>query len=216
MKLIKIDTQEIFTRSELISFFEASGIDISIPSDLSSVDLSEFGFAFINPASPPEVPLDQVAFLTDGAIFAAGKYYEMWDSRQKTPEEFQKDKDGFSSKVEADLASAFSGGFTVPFGTLQGQVLQTRGLEDRTNWLTSQAAYSAAMMGGHGAVLGASFRTASNETFTVTYQEGFNVLLAMADWGKTIMSISWNLKDQIKNASTYEELLAIDLDGPWQ
>lgn len=215
MKLIKNSNYEIITLTEFLNGVNNDGIELSLPSNIKDVDLSEFGVSIVRSSLPPETSINEVAYNTEEIEIINGEFYEKWAIREKTEEEFNTDKESLKLAVEASLANAFANGFTVPFGTLQGQVLQTRNLEDRTNWLTSQAAYSAAIMGGQGAVEGAAFRTVSNETFTVTYQEGFNILLVMADWGKTIMGISWNLKDQIKNASNYDELLAIDLEGPW-
>lgn len=112
---------------------------------------------------------------------------------------------------------AFREGFTVSnTGTaLDGHVLQTRDIEDRTNWLTSQAAYAAAVTGGFGAAPGATFRTAANATVTLTFMQGMNVLLAMADWGKQIMGNSWALKDAIDAAEDGDALDAIDIGAGW-
>lgn len=119
--------------------------------------------------------------------------------------------------VNARRDACFVAGFAVS-GTdtaLDGEVLQTRGIEDRTNWLTSQAAYAAAVAGGHGAVEGATFRTDSNQTITVTYATGLNVLLAMAAWGKSVMGRSWTLKDEAAAATTKAELDAINIETGW-
>lgn len=117
--------------------------------------------------------------------------------------------------VSAKLNAVLSGGFTVPTGAMAGKVLQTRNLEDRTNWLISQASYSAAVACGQGAVEGAKFRTEDNETFTVTFAEGLNVLVAMAEWGASCMRPSWTLKDAIAAASDITALDAIDIDTGW-
>ena len=113
------------------------------------------------------------------------------------------------------LASKFEIGFTVPAGAMQGAVLQTRSLEDRTNWLTSQASYSTMVAMGRGNEAGANFRDSSNVTHTVTFSEGLSVLLAMAKWGADVMGRSWALKDQIIAAATLAELDAIDIGAGW-
>jgi hypothetical protein len=112
---------------------------------------------------------------------------------------------------------AFRAGFTVAgTGTaLDGHVLQTRDIEDRTNWLTSQAAYAAAVAGGFGASPGATFRTAANATIDLTFMQGMNALLAMADWGKQVMGHSWSLKDAVADAADEEALDAIDIGAGW-
>lgn len=107
------------------------------------------------------------------------------------------------------------GGYSHAFGAEGVHVLQTRGPDDKINWLTSQAAYAAAVAGGHGSVAGASFRSAENATFTVTYTEGLNALLGMAAWGSAIYGRSWALKDEIAAASDEAALDAIDVETGW-
>lgn len=111
----------------------------------------------------------------------------------------------------------FAAGFPVSgTGTaLDGQTLQTRDESDKINWLTSQAAYSAAIAGGAGSVEGANFRTVSNATVTLTYTQGLNVLLAMAAWGKDIMGNSWVLKDAVADAEDGDALDLIDVEAGW-
>lgn len=127
-----------------------------------------------------------------------------------------------SLAVDERLGQAFLGGFTVPSGTtpalpasLVGHVLQTRNVTDRTNWLTSQAAYSAQVSAGNGSAMEASFRDADNVTVTVSYSDGLNTLLAMAAWGKALFQNSWSLKDQIAAAADKATLDAIDITTGW-
>lgn len=114
----------------------------------------------------------------------------------------------------------FSKGFSVTSDistALAGKFLQVRDVEDRTNWLTSQVSYAAAISAGLGETVGARFRTVSNETIEVSYSEGYNVLLKMADWGASIMHRCWILKDAINAATNPEELSAImsTLEDGW-
>lgn len=121
------------------------------------------------------------------------------------------------NQIEARASAAFQGGFKPTTPSLTGHVLQCRDIEDRTNWLTSQVSYSAAISAGAGAVVGASFRTAANVTVTTTYQEGSDVLLAMAQWGADIMARAWALKDAAAAAADIFELDAVlaELDAGW-
>lgn len=126
----------------------------------------------------------------------------------------------YIDRVNMRLAQEFFGGFTVPVGVggpLAGSLLQTRNLDDRTNWLTSQAAYSAQISAGNGAVVGATFRNANNQTITCTFSEGHSTLLAMAGWGSDIFKRSWALKDALTAATTWSEMDTIiaDLDNGW-
>ena len=111
-----------------------------------------------------------------------------------TPEE---QRAALRAAIEAHAAAAFARGYAPAHVAFAGQRLQTRDVEDRTNWLTSQASYAAAVAAGAGDVVDATFRTAANATVTVTYAEGLDVLLGMAAWGRTIMARSWELKDAI-------------------
>jgi hypothetical protein len=117
--------------------------------------------------------------------------------------------------INAKLATILTGGYTVQSGDMAGKVLQTRNLEDRTNWLVSQASYSAAVGAGQGAVEAAKFRTSDNSTFTLTYADGLNVLLAMAAWGASAMDNSWALKDAVRAAEDETALDAVDIEAGW-
>jgi len=88
-------------------------------------------------------------------------------------------------------------------------------VEDRTNWLTSQAIYTQQVVGGNGATQGAYFRTKSNETFNITYQEGLDTLNAMAAWGASLMGYSWALKDEVSEAEIEEDINNIDITTGW-
>lgn len=120
-----------------------------------------------------------------------------------------------AASVDRRRDAAFAAGFTPSSGPLAGKALQTRNLDDRTNWLTSQAAYAAAVASGAGNVVDATFRTSDNETVICTYAEGLQTLLAMAAWGKAVMGASWNLKDAISAAADLTSLAAIDIEAGW-
>jgi len=113
------------------------------------------------------------------------------------------------------LAEAFAVGFTPEQGPMKGHTLQVRDQDDKTNWLTSQAAYSSAIAAGAGELPGATFRTAANRTIGCTFEEGHATLLDMAAWGQTLMGCSWRLKDAVVAATTIDELDAIDIEEGW-
>ena len=107
-------------------------------------------------------------------------------------------------------------GYTVETGVMAGHVLQCRTTgEDRTNWLTSQGAYKAAIDAGAGAVIGAKFRTKANVNFDLTYDEGYAVILAMAAWGSLVVARAWALSDLIEDAADHAALDAIDIAVDW-
>ncbi len=131
------------------------------------------------------------------------------------PDTFEGRQAAKRAAVNARLNSLLTGGYTVEAGTMAGEVLQTRNLEDRTNWLISQASYSAAVAAGHGEAAGAVFRTAANGTYTLSFAEGLSVLLAMAAWGAVCMGRSWDLKDAIEAAEDDGALDAVDIEAGW-
>lgn len=130
-----------------------------------------------------------------------------------TPLEFLKIK--ARKRVDMILAQKFSSGFVVPSGVMEGQTLQTGTVTDRTNWITSHAMYAQAVLAGIGEEQGAVFRTKSDETFNLTYQEGLNVLNGMAEWGKSVMNRSWQVKDEINSCNTDNEILEVDVHSGW-
>jgi hypothetical protein len=120
--------------------------------------------------------------------------------------------------IEAHRDALLAGGFTVPqsaSAALAGKVLQTRDSDDRTNWLVSQASYSAAVAAGSGATVAAKFRSADNVTVTISYAEGLDVLLAMAAWGAAVMDHSWALKDALAAAADAAAVDAIGIEADW-
>lgn len=118
-----------------------------------------------------------------------------------------------SAQVDTKRDAKLTGGYTHDFGgTIGVKVLQTRDADDKLNWLTSQAAYSAAVAGGQGATMGANFRAADNTTFTLSYADGLNVLLAMAAWGASVYGRSWALKDAIAAAA---DPASVDITTGW-
>lgn len=117
--------------------------------------------------------------------------------------------------VVGALAAAFAAGFSPADGPLAGHTLQVRDQDDKTNWLTSQAAYAAAIAAGAGDLKAATFRTASNETVECTFAEGHQTLLDMAAWGRTLMARSWVLKDAVAGAADMVDLDQIDTSTGW-
>jgi hypothetical protein len=120
-----------------------------------------------------------------------------------------------SALADTTSDAIFAGGYYVSAGTLAGQTLQVRDETDKTNWLASAVAYSAAIANGMGTVAGAMFRTSSNQNFTVTFNEGLQVLLSMQTWGGTIDAACWALKDRISAATDQASLDAIDVSAGW-
>lgn len=118
-------------------------------------------------------------------------------------------------KINAAFEQEFLAGFTPSTGPLTGYTLQVRNLEDRTNWLTSKSEYQSAVTNGDGAVSGAIFRSQSNETIVVTFEEGLAALKAMVAWEQTKYANLWVLKDAVAAATTREEVLSIDEGANW-
>lgn len=141
----------------------------------------------------------------------------------RTVEEHQAE---LRAAVSATLSTALNGGYSHDFGSVDAtletgetepagvRVLQTRD-EDRANWLTSQAAYSAQVAAGNGAVAGAKFRTADNAIVTLSFADGLAVLLALAAWGAEVYDHCWTLKAAIVQAADDAALDAIDIETGW-
>lgn len=130
------------------------------------------------------------------------------------PPTLQERKARMLAAVNERLAAILAGGYSHNFGGEIGiKVLQTRDIEDRTNWLTSQGAYAAAIAAEQGAVEGAVFRTEDNVIITMSYSAGHAVLLAMAAWGAGKYGQSWTLKDAISAAADDAALDAVDIES---
>lgn len=185
--------------------------DIIYPREMSDEFLETLGIYRVNHVDPPTITLFENLIEGEPEL-VDDKWYQTWVVENK---DINSVKAELKNLVNEKLNQQFQNGFTVPFGTLEGEVLQTRDVIDRTNWLTSQASYSAAVAMGYGEVANANFRTLADNTYTVTFNEGLSIILEMGKWGAHIMGNSWNLKDSIKNAETIEELKEIDIEGGW-
>lgn len=141
-----------------------------------------------------------------------GKPYRVWTLADAP---LADRKIAMRAQVNTLRDTKLTGGCVYDFGAAGVHVLQTRDADDKINWLTSQAAYGAAVAGGLGAQPGAQFRSVENATFTVSYAEGLAALLAMAAWGAAIFARSWELKDAIEAAEDAESLDAINIQADW-
>jgi hypothetical protein len=137
------------------------------------------------------------------------------DWREDVQQSLDQLKAGKRAQVGVQLTKRMSAGFTPATGPIAGKTLQVRDETDQINWLTSQAAYLAAVSAGQGAAMGATFRTADNSTITCSFSDGLNTLLAMADWGKQLYQKSWSLKDAIIAAEDQAALDAINVSAGW-
>ncbi len=125
-------------------------------------------------------------------------------------------KDARKQAVNAVKDAKFAAGYSHDFGGATGvKTLDTRGVDDRTNWLTAQALYGAQIAAGNGDVAGATIRTADNTDITLTFTNALNVVLALGANGAAIMQRSWALKNAIDAASTVAEVAAIDIESGW-
>ncbi len=182
--------------------------NVSFPANLDDETRSEYGMA---PVVATDVPEGKVSTGSTAELIE-GVWTQVHVLEDRPLEDMMAAK---KAAINVKLDAVLTGGFTVPSGTMAGKVLQTRNLEDRTNWLISQTSYSAAVAGGMGAVEGAQFRTADNSTFTVSFSEGLSVLLAMVAWGAAAMNNSWILKDAVAAAEDLTALDAIDIEAGW-
>lgn len=186
--------------------------------DFVASDISDETHEIVTGVAAPAMPFVGGGLLAyDGAwsILDDEAYAEQLDALRGAP--FAERKQAALDAVLTRRDALLAGGFTVPAETsadLGGRVLQTRNIDDRTAWLTSQAAYSAAVVAGQGALANAIFRPEDNITTTVSYAEGLNVLLAMAAWGASIYAHSWDLKDAI-DAADRVAFEAIDIENGW-
>lgn len=143
---------------------------------------------------------------------------------QINPEKLVTAEDKFAQRKAAKIEAVKSFGDTImqegfphDFGAPYGvQHLQTRNDTDRTNWLTSQAAYKAQIELGNGALPGATFRTAENNTLTLTFADAYMLLLQMAAWGAHLFQVSWAKQDEIRATEDDAALDAIDVESGWE
>lgn len=121
-----------------------------------------------------------------------------------------------SAQVDAVMFAKMSEGFPCVLGG-NPERLQLRNEVDRTNWLTFHSACRDEIANGNGDDLSPQpIRTQDNVNYSVTYSEGAALMAGLRSWAGAIMTVSWALKDTVKNAPDAAALAAIDLEGaPW-
>lgn len=164
---------------------------------------------------PPPAPAGKILTIT-GLTITKGKPTRTFVVEDPPAPSIEAGKAALRLAVDAKRDTVFAAGFTPATGPLASHTLQTRDGDDKVNWLTSQAAYSAAVMAGQGAAMGATFRTADNITIVMSFADGLSVLLSMAAWGSAVFGRSWALKDAIEAAGDDPAALdAIDITVGW-
>jgi len=108
------------------------------------------------------------------------------------------DVDSLYSQI---IAAGYPIGNNVANGTMTGQILQLDGQENKTDWLTAQMLCMIAIQNGQGNVVAFSVRPLSNQSFTISFNDGLTMLTDMATWGYEVMQYSWVLKNQILAAT---------------
>ncbi|WP_142851029.1 DUF4376 domain-containing protein [Telmatospirillum sp. J64-1] len=99
--------------------------------------------------------------------------------------------------IDAERDRRLALGYRHDFGGDYGvQVLQTRDIDDRTNWLTLDASAKTLVASGMGEHI-LHIRTEANLIIPLTASEVITVLAAMAQHGAAIMAHSWALKDAL-------------------
>ncbi len=128
--------------------------------------------------------------------------------------------------VEARLQVAFGAGFGWDFGEMAAefedgsigpagpQILQTRDVIDRTNWLILDAAAMKLIAVGAGDTA-VPVRTASNATVLIAAADCSAMLAAMTANGQAKMARSWALKNAIRQAAGIATMQAIDINEGW-
>lgn len=210
------ETGEIQTDDQFLRFLRSNNVSVpegTLPPDVIDAHGADPVFEGAQPTGEAWQHVEP-----DGVEQVSGQWRTKWKLAPDTePEDWlDRRKAARKAAVSEILNARLSGGYTHDFGGDIGpKVLQTRNIEDRTNWLTSQASYSAAVAMGAGAVVGAKFRTEDNVNVELSYAAGLQVLLAMASWGADQYGYSWALKDQILAAADEAVLDAINIAAGW-
>lgn len=211
MSYVLIENGAVAQYPYSITDLRISNPDTSFPAQPGDDCLAEFGVYPVTPSDQPAASLVEEITPAD-PILSGGNWVQQWTVDYLPLEDA---REAMRNAIDQRRDSAFEVGFTPSTGPLAGKTLQVRGDRDRTNWLTSQAAYSAAVAAGAGATVAAKFRTETDETVLLSYSDGLAVLLDMAAWGAAVMNNSWTLKDDVRDALDLAALEAIDIEVGW-
>lgn len=211
-----IETGEVLYKSAFEDRLRRNGVSIVDTGLTPSALLHHGAEPVLEGAQPTGEPWQHAQ--RNGVEQINGQWFTKYTLTPDTPPEDWLDQRKIAKKkqISALLDQYLSSGYSHDFGGEIGiKILQTRNSDDRTNWLTSQASYAAAVAAGSGNILGAAFRTEDNVNIILSYADGLNVLLSMAAWGASLYAHSWALKDACTTAVDEATLDAINIESNW-
>jgi len=181
-------------------------LNVSFPRTPSDEILADFGY---KPVQPTDKPSGEVVTETDPTQQADGTWVQAWKTRQLTSEErAQRLADHKQSKAEEIMQSRnqeFEAGITYTFSD-GDDVVQTRA-QDQINLLALSTKAQRKIDANDTSTI--PFRGKSNITHNLTPDEMNTMTMAALQHIEDIYQKSWDLKDQIDNATTLTQVKAI-------
>jgi len=108
------------------------------------------------------------------------------------------------AEINGHIATAFFRGFVPDHPAFIGERLQVRDNDDKTNWMEALRRCSKKVEAGDGEPVEAKFRTESNKTIYVSYNDAVVILEALSDWAFLITERGWALKDAEAEGEEYD------------
>jgi hypothetical protein len=119
-----------------------------------------------------------------------------------------------AAQIELAFTTRFANGFPCVIGG-NTETLQMRPA-DQVNWLIFKDACDDNIAAGDGSAQNPlPLRTASNNEYSLTNVQGRNLMVALRTYGAGLLRRHWLLKDANKNATTEQEVQAIDVSAGW-
>lgn len=209
MKIINTLTNAVMTYPE----FKALHPNTSFPRDMTLVQLEDYSCALVHDTERPEVT--ELQKVVEGAPeLVEGVWRQTWEVLDRY-DTVDAAAEAICRRVDALRDEKLRSGYTFTHSDDVEYTLQTRGEEDRVNWLGVLSAAQAYVMAGAGDVQTMSIRTSENATLTLSCNDLQTLMLNTLNWQSLIYGAAWQHKDTLRGYTTMSEVAAHDITVGW-
>lgn len=209
MKIINTSTQQVMTYAE----FKALHPNTSFPRDMTLVPLADYSCALVHDTERPAV--SELQKTVEGAPeLVDGQWQQTWEVVDRY-DVVTDAAEAMCHRVDALRDEKLRSGYTFDHTDGQDYTLQTRGEEDRVNWLGRLNGAQVCIFAGLGDTQTLNIRTAENVTLALTCNDVQTLLVNALNHQSSIYAAAWAHKDALRGYTTMQEVAAHDITVDW-
>lgn len=209
MQLINPSTQQVVSLVQFKSLYP----NTSFPRDPANIPFEDYGCALVQDTDRPEAT--ELQRVVEGAPeLVDGVWRQTWEVVDRY-ETVGAAAEAMCHRVDALRDEKLRSGYTFTHTDNADYTLQTRGEEDRVNWLGVLSAAQAYVMAGAGDVQTMSIRTQENDTLALSCNDLQTLMLNTLNWQSLIYGAAWQHKDTLRGYTLMSEVAAHDITADW-